>query len=589
MKLRISDGLTLGADFVTSTQAILAQKGKGKTHAATVQAEELLDAHQQIIVIDPTDAWFGLRSSPDGRSTGYPIAVFGGDHGDVQLESGGGAVLAEAIVRERFSAIVCTETLTKGEELRFIGDFLETLYRKNREALHLFIDESDLFAPQQPYGGEARTCGATDDIVRRGRKKGIGCTLITQRASVLNKNVLSQADMLVALGCSHPLDLDAIEKWVRKNADPKLAKAMMDSLPSLPRGVAWAWNPSQNLFKKIAIRQRHTFDSGATPKAGEKKREPKILAPVDIARLGQSMAEAVQRQKENDPKALKAEIARLKKALDLAVHEQLSKAAPAKAVDKPVLKDGQLFRIEKFIDRVDIAAAHWSEATERATASLRDPLDRAHSLHTKLVAMASELRESIKSTGQPVRVEPSKRVAPSPPGNWRDAIGDAVIAHGMPRQPSAIGGGLRRILIALAQRPNGLTNRQIGIRAGLSSRSGTFSTYISRARSEGWIEDTGDVRRITLLGIEALGHYDPLPTGEGLAAYWLRELGTSGAARILRVVIDAYPNEVDASTIGERAQISPRSGTYATYVSKLRGLELVVGRGPLRAAVELFG
>lgn len=309
MKLRVSDDLVLGADFVTSTQAILAQKGKGKTHTATVEAEELLDAGQQVVVIDPTDAWFGLRSSPNGKSTGYPIAVFGGDHGDVQLETGGGSVLAEAVVRERFSAILCTETMTKSEELRFVGDFLETLYRKNREAMHLFIDEADQFAPQKPFGGEMKTCGATDDIVRRGRKKGIGCTLITQRASAINKNVLSQADMLVALGCSHPLDLDAIDKWVRKNADPKLAQEMMKSLPSLPRGEAWVWNPSQSLFKRIAIRQRHTFDSGATPKAGEKKREPKVLAQIDLARLGKSMAEAAERQRESDPKALRAKIA----------------------------------------------------------------------------------------------------------------------------------------------------------------------------------------------------------------------------------------------------------------------------------------
>jgi hypothetical protein len=352
MKLRISDDLVLGADFVTSTQAILAQKGKGKSYTAAVEAEELLDAGQLIVIVDPTDAHFGLRSSPDGRSTGYPIAVFGGDHGDVQLEPGGGAVLAEAIVRERFSAIVCTETMTKGEELRFIGDFLETLYRKNREAMHLFLDEADIFAPQQPFGGEMKTCGATDDIVRRGRKKGIGCTLITQRASVLNKNVLSQADMLLALGCSHNLDLDAIDKWVRRNANAELAKQMMASLPSLPVGEAWAWNPSQNLFKRVTIRRRQTFDSGATPKAGEKKREPKILAPIDIARLGKTMAEAVERQKANDPKELKAEIARLKKANEVLaagtereIQRQLAagpKTEKTKVVEKFVVKDAQI-------------------------------------------------------------------------------------------------------------------------------------------------------------------------------------------------------------------------------------------------------
>ena len=374
MKLTISEDLVLDADFVTSTQAILAQKGKGKSYTSDVEAEELLNAGQVVVIVDPTDAHYGLRSSPDGRSTGYPIAVFGGDHGDVQLEPGGGAVLAEAIVRERFSAIVCTETMTKGEELRFIGDFLETLYRKNREAMHLFLDEADIFAPQAPYGAEARTCGATDDIVRRGRKKGIGCTLITQRASVINKNVLSQADMLVAMGCSHPLDLDAIEKWVRRNADPKLAKEMMTSLPSLPRGEAWAWNPSQHLFKKIAVRRRHTFDSGATPKAGEKKREPKVLAPVDLARLGKAMTDAVERQRENDPKALRTKIAELIRERD-----QLSlamNAAPTKAIAKVPVK--ALAKASKVDDGVELRAevARWKRAHDELQGALEREIQR---------------------------------------------------------------------------------------------------------------------------------------------------------------------------------------------------------------------
>jgi DNA helicase HerA-like ATPase len=87
---------------------------------------------------------------------------------------------------EHFSAILDLSLFRKGEALRFMAVFLETLYRKNRDALHLFIDEADVVAPQKPFGpDEARTLGATEDIVRRGRIRGIGCTLITQRPQVL--------------------------------------------------------------------------------------------------------------------------------------------------------------------------------------------------------------------------------------------------------------------------------------------------------------------------------------------------------------------------------------------------------------------
>ena len=59
---------------------------------------------------------------------------------------------------------------------------------------------------------------------------------------------------------------------------------------------------------------------------------------------------------------------------------------------------------------------------------------------------------------------------------------------------------------------------------------------------------------------------------------------------MLSALADAYPKELSNAELGERADISPASGTFSTYLSKLRGLELVVGgRGqPLKASEELF-
>ena len=609
MKLRISDTLTLGADFVTSTQAILAQKGKGKSYAAAVEAEEMLEAGQLVVIIDPTDAHYGLRSSPDGRSVGYPIAVFGGDHGDVQLEPGGGAVLAEAIVRERFSAIICTETMTKGEELRFVGDFLETLYRKNREAMHLIIDEADIFASQQPFGGEMKTCGATDDIVRRGRKKGIGCTLVTQRASVLNKNVLSQADMLVALGCSHPLDMDAIDKWVRRNADPKLATEMMQSLPSLPRGEAWVWNPSAHLFKRIVIRQRHTFDSGATPKAGEKKREPKILAPVDIARLGQSMADAVQRQRENDPKALKAEVTRLKKANDelaagaeRSIKKQLERG-PAKIVEKTkiveraILKDGQLARIEKVIARTERVITGTTKRVEKT-------LDDARSTFGGALARAEqaldELRSAVKFAAQPLPVV--ALVAPSarrdhgtrldPPGRKSEA--PVPKTNGVIAAPEGLKPAHLRLLSAIAWwEAIGVAEPDLGgvaFVAKTSTKSSTFNNNRSRLRAAGYIDypQTGRVR-LTEAGRQ-LAPPPPIPPTNDALHEAVLSMVTPAVGRMLKVLLSRHPNEVSLEDFAMLAGTSTTSSTFNNNRSWLRarGLSDYPRTGFVRATELLF-
>jgi DNA helicase HerA-like ATPase len=89
-KIILGDNLQLPLDFVTQTQAILAKRGVGKSYTASVEAEEMLKAGQQVVVIDPTGAWWGLKSSADGKHPGFSIVVFGGEHADVPLEETAG-------------------------------------------------------------------------------------------------------------------------------------------------------------------------------------------------------------------------------------------------------------------------------------------------------------------------------------------------------------------------------------------------------------------------------------------------------------------------------------------------------------------
>jgi len=223
-----------------------------------------------------------------------------------------------------------------------------------------------------------------------------------------------------------------------------------------------------------------------------------------------------------------------------------------------VLKDGQLARAEKAADR----------------------MERYGQL---FLTEAAELRRVIAPTAAPRPVQRQAIVVPT----RRAPRPDRSNVSGS-RDPEVGRGGVYRILVALAQRPSGLNQRQLGLRATLSSRSGSFATYLSKARAAGWIEGSGELR-ITSGGIAALGHYEPLPEGQDLLNHWLGELGGSGASRILRVLAEAYPKTMTQEAVGQAANLSDRSGSFATYLSKLRGLELVTGRGELRASDELFG
>lgn len=142
------------------------------------------------------------------------------------------------------------------------------------------------------------------------------------------------------------------------------------------------------------------------------------------------------------------------------------------------------------------------------------------------------------------------------------------------------------MMVALAQRP-GISARQIGLRAGLKSSSGTFSTYLGKLRSNGWVDGSRDSMKLTEKGIEALGSYDPLPTGEALFHNWHSALG-GGAARMLEALFLAHPGAMTKEQLGAAAGISHTSGTFSTYLGKLRALELVTGGSEIKATDEFF-
>jgi uncharacterized protein len=130
---------------------IVGKVGSGKSYTARGLAERLLERGSQVVVIDPTGVWYGLRSSPDGNSPGFPVAILGGNHADVPIDDvGAGATLADAIVDRRLSCVIDTSELMMSERQRFVTALLGQLYQRNRAPLHLIIDEADEIAPQRP-------------------------------------------------------------------------------------------------------------------------------------------------------------------------------------------------------------------------------------------------------------------------------------------------------------------------------------------------------------------------------------------------------------------------------------------------------
>ncbi len=550
-KLRLGNGFSLPFESVTQTFAILAKRGVGKTYTASVMAEEMLKAGQQIVAIDPTGAWWGLRSE-------FPVAVLGGEHGDVPLEEHAGEMIAQAIVEGRFPAVLDLSLFRKGQMIRFMTAFAETLYRLNREAVHLFVDEADAVAPQgRTYGGdENRMLGAMEDIVRRGRKRGIGCTLITQRPAVLNKNVLTQCEVLVAMRLVHPKDIDAIEEWVNVHADPVQAKEMITSLPSLAIGTAWFWSPGfGDIFQRVQIRKRETFDSSATPKPGEAAKTPRKLAEIDLNALGEKIKATAAQAKQNDPRELKRRIADLERQLTSRPVDTRT-VEVEKIVEVPVLKNGQLERTEKIADRLQVFA-------------------------NKFINETAELRRLITPVAAP-RPSPTPTPAPKPRTAPRLAMRPAAAASSytghIPRGEAAI-------LQALIQYPDGLRRNQLTVLTGYKRSS--RDAYVQRLREKGLVESSSDRCAATEAGMAAMPDAEPLPSGEALQEFHRQRL-PEGERKVLEILIAAYPGEVQREALDEATGYK-RSSRDA-YLNRLAAKELVeyVGRGEVRACATLF-
>lgn len=281
--LRISDELDLPIDVATETVAVLAKRGSGKTYFACVLVEEFARLGIPIVIIDPVGAMWGLSKNEDGRGEGLEIEIWGGEHATEEkinfYEDGERLARLAVTTGRRTPLLLDLSDLRVHERTHFACSFFEELYRlKNdsafRTPLHVMVDEADLFAPQSPVDDRSkRMLLSLEDIVRRGRSRGLGGTFITQRPSVLHKNILSQTQVLVAFRLTSPHDRDAIDEWIKTNGEEYERAALLSSLPVLEKGQAWFWSPGwksedapEGLFKKVRVRRRRTFDSSATPR-----------------------------------------------------------------------------------------------------------------------------------------------------------------------------------------------------------------------------------------------------------------------------------------------------------------------------------
>ncbi|BBX30537.1 type IV secretory system conjugative DNA transfer family protein [Mycolicibacterium alvei] len=578
----LAPGVQLPLEIVTAAVAILANRGAGKSGVAHHLVELMYGAGLPVVVVDVKGDWWGIRSSADGTSPGLPFYIFGGDHGDLPLEPTAGELLADLIVDDRIPAVLDLSHMSKTQARTFATAFAERLYHRNRDPLHVVIEEADVLVPQRASAATARLLGAMEDLAKRGRQRGIGMTICSQRAQETAKSVLDLMETVILLRTTGPRSIKAVQEWISVNADhdDTTARTVISSLPSLPTGHGWIWSPGfLRILERVEFPMFTTFDSHATPKPGQRRIVPNKRAVIDLDKLGAEIAATRQRAQGNDPRRLRAEIQSLRNEL-AAVNQRADQAAAHAATLSHQLADRD--------DQLNTLRAQVDELTR----------DNAHTAAVESLRAAIDLIEAsidTLSTGRPAPPDPpAPRATPAPTPVEPTAPPKPAPAPPRPPSPPSeptttrFRAGAHRMITALAtMAPLRLTKAQWATVAHMKHTGGTWSTYLGEIRRAGLIHETPAGFTLTQAGWDYIGHRPEPMTAHQLQQHYL-DILRAGAARMLQAVIDAHPEGLSKAELADVSGVTASGGTFSTYLGDLRRNGLVEQRGDQIVATDIL-
>lgn len=547
---------------------ILGKTRSGKSSVARGAVERLLDEGRPVGIIDPKGDWWGLKSSADGSRAGYPVIIFGGAHADVPLNAHSGAHVAELVATGNRPFIIDLGGWMVGERTRFFIDFASAFFRLTRGPRHLVIDEVHNFAPQgkvyDPDSG--KMLHWANRLASEGAGKGITLVSASQRAQKVHKDYVTSHETLIAMRVIHPLDRSAVKEWVDGAPDPGLGKEVMGTLASMERGEGWVWCPEVKFGPaRIQFPMFKTYDSFAAP-TSESVETLKGWASVDLDDVRTKLAAVVEEAKANDPRALKIEIANLKR--DLAAAQSGAPAWPDQ--------------------RGDVAALT-AELAESA-AALERLTGNAQELQRRQVAALAAL------TGEPIAIpavtQPQRRVTPAPAPRQsqptpvrepRQSEGNGVLSKAQ-----------HRILDALAwwaafgiAQPK---REQVAFIAGYSPTSGGLFNLLGGLRTAGMLDyPQGGYVALTEAG-RALASIPNVELTQSAFHAQTRAKLSGSQVKVLDPVLAAYPEEIASDEVADAAGYSRTSGGFFNLRGSLRTLGLVdyPSPGSIRACDWLF-
>ena len=244
--------------LVTGRTCIIAQSGAGKSWAIAVLCEQLCAEHIGFVIVDTEGEYSSLRQK-------YDITWVGSDDQcDHDIEKVNLKELMTGAVENGAAVVFDVSETDMRERVAALAEVLYDIASARRIPYLLILEEADKFIPQAK-----ESIKKIEEISRRGRKRGLGLLVATQRPSFVTKNVLSQCNNQAIGKLSIENDLRAVDLFFGSRTE-------LEELASLAPGEFFVMGGFAKKKTRIRVRARETEHRGSTPEIA--RREP--AAPV---------------------------------------------------------------------------------------------------------------------------------------------------------------------------------------------------------------------------------------------------------------------------------------------------------------------
>ncbi len=232
----------------TGRTCVIGASGSGKSYAVGVICEELCKCGVPFAVVDTEGEHSGLKEK-------YQMVLVGdGEGSDLRWS---GLDLHDLGSQAPDLAPLILDLSESDEPRQKVSDLLSSIYEeveRRRTPYLIIVEEADRFVPQN--GERVAILG---EIARRGRKRGVGLMVCTQRPSLVDKNVLSQCGNQLIGKLVIRNDLQAVSQFFQGRESP-------NELTALPSGRFYAMGGLSALPRVVSIRVKETRYGGGTPK-----------------------------------------------------------------------------------------------------------------------------------------------------------------------------------------------------------------------------------------------------------------------------------------------------------------------------------